>query len=69
MGSITFCTTIENHSMILLYKTQVGLRVFHGLWTPNEGKNQRNLNIWADVADKYASALPKNLGAGVGFGP
>ena len=24
----------------------------HGLRTPNEGINQRNLNIWADVADK-----------------
>ena len=24
----------------------------HGLRTPNEGKNQRNLKIWADVADK-----------------
>ena len=24
----------------------------YGLWTPNEGKNQRNLKIWADVADK-----------------
>ena len=24
----------------------------HGLRTPSEGKNQRNLKIWADVADK-----------------
>ena len=24
----------------------------HGLRTPNEGKNQRILKIWADVADK-----------------
>ena len=24
----------------------------HGLRTPNEGLNQRNLKIWADVADK-----------------
>ena len=24
----------------------------HGLLTPNEGINQRNLKIWADVADK-----------------
>ena len=31
----------------------------HGLRTPNEGINQRNLKIWADVADKYASAVPK----------
>ena len=25
--------------------------VNHGLLTPNEGINQRNLKIWADVAD------------------
>ena len=24
----------------------------HGIRTPNEGINQRNLKIWADVADK-----------------
>ena len=24
----------------------------HGLWTPNEGINQRYLKNWADVADK-----------------
>jgi hypothetical protein len=24
----------------------------HGLRTPNEGTNQRNLKFWADVADK-----------------
>ena len=27
----------------------------HGLRTPNEGINQRNLKIWADVADKICS--------------
>ena len=42
-----------------------GLR--HGLRTPNEGINQRNLKIWADVADKDASAVPKNLGLGLDF--
>ena len=39
----------------------------HGLRTPNEGINQRNLKIWGNKADKYASALPKNLGVGVDF--
>ena len=39
----------------------------HGLRTPSEDINQRNLKIWADVADKNASAVPKNLGVGVGF--
>ena len=28
------------------------LSCLHGLRTPNEGINQRNLKIWADVADK-----------------
>ena len=26
--------------------------VLHGLRTPNEGINQRNLKFWADVADE-----------------
>ena len=26
--------------------------LLHGLQTPNEGINQRNLKSWADVADK-----------------
>ena len=25
---------------------------YHGLWTPNEGINQRYLKNWADMADK-----------------
>ena len=29
----------------------------HGLRTPNEGINQRNLKIWADVADEIGFAL------------
>ena len=28
------------------------LSPLHGLRTPNEGMNQRNLKIWANVADK-----------------
>ena len=35
----------------------------HGLRTPNEGINQRNL-MWQT---KYATAVPKNLGVGVDF--
>ena len=43
----------------------------HGLRTPNEGKNQRYLKNWAEVANqtKYASAVPKNLGVEVNFQP
>ena len=37
----------------------------HGLRTPNKGISQRNLKIWADLADKICfgrapSAVPKN---------
>ena len=41
----------------------------HGLRTPNEGINDKNLKIWADVATKYALAVPKNLRVGVDFRP
>ena len=41
----------------------------HGLRTPSEDINQRNLKIWADWAKKYASALFKNLGGEVNFRP
>jgi hypothetical protein len=33
-----------------MHNTAIGLN--HGLRTPNEGINQRNLKIMADVADK-----------------
>ena len=41
----------------------------HRLRTRNEGINLKNLKIWADIADKYALAVPKNLGVGVDFRP
>ena len=41
--------------------------VCHGQRTPNEGITQRIMKVWADVADKYASAVPKHLGVGVDF--
>ena len=39
----------------------------HGLRTPNEGINQRNLKFWADVADKICFGRTKNLGLGLNF--
>ena len=36
----------------LRYARHTVLLCIHGLRTPNEGINQRNLKIWADVADK-----------------
>ena len=41
----------------------------HGIRTSNESINQRNLKIWAAVADKICSALSKNLGLGVELWP
>ena len=36
----------------------------HGLWTPIEGINQRNLKMWQT---EYALAVSKNLVVGVNF--
>ena len=43
--------------------------IYHGLWTLNEGINQRNLNIWPMWQTKYASAELKNLGLGFDLWP
>jgi hypothetical protein len=50
-------------------KAKIEFGYAHGLRTPNEGINQRYLKNWADVADKYAAAVPKNLGLGLNFWP
>ena len=36
----------------------------HGLRTPNEGINQRNLKIWADVSDKICFSRTLKFGTG-----
>ena len=41
----------------------------HGLRTPNEGINERNLKIWANKQTKNALVVPKDLGEGVDFRP
>ena len=41
---------------------------YHALRTPNEGINQRNLKIWANVTNKIC-LVPKNLRVGVDFRP
>ena len=41
----------------------------HGLQTPSEGINQRNLKLWAEMADKICFDRPKNLGLGLDFRP
>ena len=40
-----------------IFSKRLGTRLngaHQGLQTPNEGINQRNLKIWADVADKIS---------------
>ena len=37
---------------VLIETMLSGDPLYHELWTPNEGINQRNLKIKADVADK-----------------
>ena len=37
----------------------------HGLRTPNEGINQRNLKFWADVADKICFGHTYKFGIGI----
>ena len=39
----------------------------HGLRTPNEGKNQRYLKNWADVADKICCRHTYKFGIGIEF--
>ena len=39
----------------------------HGLQTPNEGKNLRNLKCWADVADKICFGHTYKFGIGIEF--
>ena len=39
----------------------------HGLRTPNEGINQRNLKFWADVADKICFGRIYKFGIGIWF--
>ena len=57
-------------SYVLTFFSLISDGLGHGLWTPNEGINQRYLKNWADVADKkYALAIPKYLGLGLNFRP
>ena len=37
---------------------QAEIDLLHGLRTPNEGINQRNLKFWANVADKICFPVP-----------
>ena len=64
-----FLSQIDIENLLVQMIIAFGIVVYHGLWTPSEGINQRNLKIWADAADIHASAVPKNLGLGFDFWP
>ena len=37
----------------------------HGLLTPNEGMNKRNVKFWADMADKICFGRTYKFGIGI----
>ena len=43
---------MRNHGMLVATYLGTSDHFYHGLRTPNEGINQRNLKIWADVGDE-----------------
>ena len=47
-SSKIFVDTVVTYNCVYYENYQLD----HGLRTPNEGINQRNLKFWADVADK-----------------
>ena len=59
-----FLSQIDIENLLVQMIIAFGIVVYHGLRTPSEGINQRNLKIWAD-----ASAVPKYLGLGFDFWP
>ena len=70
LNSIMELVSVSTHQLIFhVFANQFNNSIY-GLRTSNEGINQRNLKVWADVADKiYASAVPKSLGLGFDFRP
>ena len=62
----TYLPSLNNYEIFsILKKAEVRILTLTDYGHPNKGINQRYLKNWADVADKYASAVPKNLGVGV----
>ena len=51
-------------SLLLLLPRFFYVGSSHGLRTPNEGINQINLKIWADVADKICFGRTYKFGIG-----
>ena len=47
---------------VLEFFQDLSLGLGHGLQTPNEGINQRNLKVWADVADKICFGCTYKFG-------
>ena len=66
-----FRRDLRSSRQIKALKSQTGpthtqsLQPLHGLRTPNEGINQRNLKFWADVADKICYGRIYKFGIGI----
>ena len=58
------CTGVR---FIILVSGGFTIAAVHGLWTPNEGINQRYLKNWADVADKICFGRTYKFGIGIEF--
>ena len=57
---------VECTEGIAQYQVKRGYSVSeHGLRTPNEGRNQRNLKFWANVADKICFGRIYKFGIGI----
>ena len=58
-GSPLWCDGSFSNNNTTWYSTT------HGLRTPNEGINQRNLKFWADEADKICFGRTYKFGIGI----
>ena len=56
---------VLNHKREQAHKKRPQFGLKHGLRTHNEGKNQRNLKFWADMADKICFSRTYEFGIGV----
>ena len=63
--SFIICKLVDN-LVLSLVRARTYLQP-HGLRTPNEGKNQRHLKKWADVADKICCRRTIQFGSGSEF--
>ena len=67
VGILIYYTYNSIYPLIQLDDRCTHYNSLHGLRTPNEGTNQRNLKFWADVADKICFGRTYKFGIGIWF--